>query len=57
MVACLIQPDLLVNMADDTEKVAAQLDWAGIAEKTVALYENLVSQSDNIRKMSDHKRK
>ena len=57
MVTCLTQPDLLANMTDDTEKVAAQLSWTGIAEKTVALYENLVAQSENIRKSLDHKRK
>jgi len=57
MVACLTQPDLLVNMANDTKKVAARLGWAGIAEETVALYDKLIAESENIRKTPDDKRK
>lgn len=41
IIDCLTDPDLLVEMANDTKKVAARLSWASIAEKTIALYNQL----------------
>ena len=57
IVACLTQPNLLLDMADDTKNVADQLGWANIAENTIALYDKLIGGSDNIRKTSDKRRR
>ncbi|MBN1472371.1 MAG: glycosyltransferase [Syntrophaceae bacterium] len=43
MIRCLGDPAVLASMASDAEKVAGRFAWPGIAEKTKAIYEQLVS--------------
>ena len=45
IIACLTDSDLLAHMTVDAEKVAAGLSWPGIAEKTITLYNKLISES------------
>jgi glycosyltransferase involved in cell wall biosynthesis len=52
---CLTDSSLRAHMAADIEKVAARLSWPGIAEKTIALYEKLVSKSREIQMAPDQK--
>ena len=44
IIDCLTDSALLARMTLDTEKVAAELTWSGIAEKTTALYDKLISE-------------
>jgi len=55
IIDCLTDPALLAQMTADTEKVAARLSWTGIAEKTIALYDKLISESCRIQMIGDQK--
>jgi len=55
MIDCLTNPALLARMTADSEKVAAGLNWTGIAEKTIALYDKLIAESCQIQMIRDQK--
>lgn len=55
IIDCLSDPALLARMTADSEKVAAGLSWSVIAEKTIALYDRLLSESGRIQKINDQK--
>ena len=43
MIDCLSDPDRLATMADDAAQVAAEISWPAIAQKTLAIYQQLRS--------------
>jgi glycosyltransferase involved in cell wall biosynthesis len=45
IIDCLTDPNRLAAMSADAEKVAADLNWSSIAQKTVAIYDELLTRS------------
>jgi len=45
MIDCLKNPTLLAEMTADMDAVANNLSWTGIAQQTIAVYENLLPES------------
>jgi len=45
MIDCLTDPDRLAAMTADAEKVAAEISWSSIAQKTLSIYNRLLARS------------
>jgi glycosyltransferase involved in cell wall biosynthesis len=53
IIACLANDNLLSKMAGDSESVATGLNWHDIADRTMAIYEKLITGRDNPRMVFD----
>jgi glycosyltransferase involved in cell wall biosynthesis len=46
MIDCLSDPTRLAAMAADAQRVAADISWPVIAQKTLAIYERMLNPKD-----------
>ena len=52
MIDCLSDPTRLAAMAADAQRVAADISWPVIAQKTLALYERMLKRQEKHVKLS-----
>lgn len=47
IIECLSDQRRLADMAADAEKIAAEISWSSIAQKTMAIYDHMIMRTEN----------